>query len=111
VGLVRWALYKGREYYVVWEGTTRRGPAYKLSFKDGTKQFWADATAVKVTKSYPRPQTIRSLREYVQTRREGLGYQDYQEAIEWAEDLDEFREVRRLESLGYRGWVDEQRRS
>lgn len=46
------ASYKGREYLLVWEGTTSRGPAAKLAFTDGSKVFWADAAAVHVTKRY-----------------------------------------------------------
>lgn len=46
------ARYKGREYLLVWEGTTRRGRAAKLAFRDGSKIFWADAAAVEVTKRY-----------------------------------------------------------
>src|SRR5690606_34018090 len=40
------AEYKGRTYYVVWRGQTRRGDAVKLLFRDGSKTFWADAGEV-----------------------------------------------------------------
>ncbi|WP_394847383.1 hypothetical protein LZC95_07950 [Pendulispora brunnea] len=46
------ARYKGKEYLLVWEGDTKRGPAAKLAFSDGSKVFWADASAVQVTKRY-----------------------------------------------------------
>ena len=46
------ATYKGKTYILVWEGETRRGPAAKLAFADGSKVFWADAAAVQVTKRY-----------------------------------------------------------
>ena len=46
------ARYKSREYILVWEGQTRRGPACKLAFTDGSKVFWADAAEVEVTKRY-----------------------------------------------------------
>ena len=46
------ARYKGREYLLVWEGTTSRGAAAKLAFLDGTNVFWADGSAIQVTKRY-----------------------------------------------------------
>lgn len=44
--------YKGREYLVVWTGTTRRGEVAKLAFLDGTNIFWASRAEVEVTKTY-----------------------------------------------------------
>lgn len=46
------ASYKGREYIMVWEGTTSRGQACKLAFADGSKVFWAGAGEYQVTKRY-----------------------------------------------------------
>ena len=46
------ARYKGKEYILVWEGTTRRGRAAKLAFADGSRVFWSDASEVQVTKRY-----------------------------------------------------------
>lgn len=48
------ATYKGRPYLLLWVGETRRGQAAKLAFADGSKVFWADASAVEVTKVYER---------------------------------------------------------
>jgi hypothetical protein len=46
------ARYKGKEYVMVWEGTTSRGQAAKLSFSDGSKVFWANAGEYEVVKRY-----------------------------------------------------------
>lgn len=46
------ARYKGREYLLVWEGDTRRGPAAKLAFLDGSSVFWASHGEYEVTKRY-----------------------------------------------------------
>lgn len=34
--------YKGRNYTVVFAGTTKFGEKAKLSFLDGSKEFWVD---------------------------------------------------------------------
>lgn len=78
------ATYKGRTYYVA--GRVERGrtnwddevePVYSrdgsrvlLYFRDGSSQFWAAREAVRIEKSYRRPTTIRSLREYAAQKRE-----------------------------------------
>lgn len=47
------AEYKGRQYYVRWQGTTKRGTeAFRLVTLDGKIDFWADAAACKWTKHY-----------------------------------------------------------
>lgn len=46
------ARYKGKEYLLVWEGTTSRGQAAKLAFSDGSKVFWANGGEYEVTKRY-----------------------------------------------------------
>jgi hypothetical protein len=46
------ARYQGREYLLLWEGTTKRGPAAKLAFRDGSKAFWASHGEYEITKRY-----------------------------------------------------------
>jgi hypothetical protein len=46
------AKYKGREYLLVWEGNTRRGPSAKLAFLDGSSIFWTAPGTYEVTKYY-----------------------------------------------------------
>jgi hypothetical protein len=47
------ATYKGRAgYLVLWTGTTSRGEAVKLAFRDGSKVFWADRAEVQIDKTY-----------------------------------------------------------
>lgn len=77
------ATYKGRPYLLLWLGETRRGPAAKLAFSDGSKTFWADASAVEVTKRYEadrygKPMTfgrLEALRAKYKRARE-QGYED-----------------------------------
>lgn len=38
--------YKGRQYRLLWSGKTKYGQRCKLSFMDGTKEFWADSSLV-----------------------------------------------------------------
>lgn len=78
------AQYKGKEYLLVWSGVTRRGPAAKLAFRDGSKVFWAPLGEVKITKVYQEREyrgrrepgmtfgRLERLREeYAQAKREG----------------------------------------
>ncbi len=47
------ATYKGKPgYLILWMGTTSRGEAAKLAFRDGGKIFWADMADVQVDKEY-----------------------------------------------------------
>lgn len=46
------ARYKGHLYYVLWNGMTSRGEAFKLAFRDGSKTFWANAQDVTWEKRY-----------------------------------------------------------
>jgi hypothetical protein len=55
------AQYKEREYLLVWEGETKRGPAAKLAFRDGSKVFWASRGEYRVIKHYREPMTLRQL--------------------------------------------------
>lgn len=67
------ATYKGREYLLIWEGNTRRGPAAKLAFADGSKVFWASQGEYAVSKHYERPITLAKLnrlREEYKSQRE-----------------------------------------
>ena len=106
------AEYKGKSYYIVWSARTSRGTdAFRLLFMDGTKTFWAGARDVRATKTYRKPRTLRELQEYAQAAREGLTYKDYQAEIDWAEELDNFDDVARLERMGYRGWLAEKKRN
>ena len=40
------ATYKGRTYRLDWVGQTRYGRRAKLSFMDGSKSFWVDASKI-----------------------------------------------------------------
>jgi hypothetical protein len=76
------ASYKGKTYYVAgrvereWNTSvydeevspvmTRDRSKYLLYFRDGSSQFWADATAVQIVKWYERPKTIRGLQEFAE---------------------------------------------
>jgi hypothetical protein len=57
------ASYKGRSYLLVWEGDTRRGPAAKLAFSDGSKVFWANQGEYEVERRYRAPVSIGRLQE------------------------------------------------
>lgn len=47
------ASYKGKSgYLVLWTGTTSRGQAAKLAFRDGSKIFWANLSEVCIEKRY-----------------------------------------------------------
>ena len=47
------AAYKGKSgYLILWMGTTSKGEAAKLAFRDGSKIFWADRSAITVEKMY-----------------------------------------------------------
>jgi len=45
------ATYKGRKYRVNWIGDTKYGRRAKLSFFDGSREFWVDASAITVSAS------------------------------------------------------------
>jgi hypothetical protein len=51
----RTAEYKGRTYRLLWIGTTKHGQRAHLQFFDGSKDFWADASAVTVSESTHTP--------------------------------------------------------
>lgn len=70
------ATYKGKSYYVVWDGNSRKTGEYccKLCFRDGSKEFWAkEMDQLKITKRYNKPQSIADLQAYAK---------DYQQARE-----------------------------
>lgn len=81
------AEYRRKTYYVVgrvvrgrthWDDTvepvkTRDGGRYLLAFFDGSRTFWADATAVRIVKQYDKPQTIAGLRRYAERAKAGGG--------------------------------------
>ena len=48
------AEYKGRQYYVRWYGTTKRGEAFRLVTLDAKVDFWADASQCRWTKHYEK---------------------------------------------------------
>jgi len=72
--------YKGKTYYLA--GRTERGHTsyddrvravqtqdgakYLLYFRDGSSQFWAAASEVKLVKGYDRPQTISGLKRFAE---------------------------------------------
>lgn len=45
------AEYKGRKYKLAWQGTTKYGERAKLQFFDGSKEFWVDASTIRITES------------------------------------------------------------
>lgn len=112
------ANYKGRPCYVAAREsaddddgvslvTTRDGSRMLLVSHDGTRQWWASATDVRVTKQYQAPMTIGSLRDYAMRAKNGeedLSYSAYLAEIEGAEDMDCFTAARALERMGYREW-------
>ena len=68
------AEHKGRGYLLVWEGTTKHGPACKLAFRDGSKTFWSNEA--KVTKRFKRSMTVGALLDYAEeqkSERNGTG--------------------------------------
>lgn len=67
------ARYKGRTYLVLFNGQTKRGPAAKLCFRDGSNVFWADGSAVEITKIYREPLSIARLDELAAEYREHGG--------------------------------------
>jgi hypothetical protein len=55
------ATYKGKSgYLILWMGTTSKGEAAKLAFRDGSKVFWADRTAITVEKTYQPRENYRT---------------------------------------------------
>lgn len=82
------ATYKGKSYYVLgrvvrgrtqWDDTvnpiqTRDGNKMLLSFRDGSKSFWANTNAITVAKWYQKGKTIDALRRFAeQSRAQGGG--------------------------------------
>lgn len=79
------AKYKGRIYFLVgkiqrgrthWDDTvapvqTRDGNKLLLSFRDGSKTFWADVNAVQIEKRYEKPQTIGGLKRFADDMKKG----------------------------------------
>lgn len=57
------AIYKGKTYPYSFLGETKNGPAAKLHFRDGTKDFWAHASEITVVKEYREPISLRRLNE------------------------------------------------
>lgn len=57
------AEYKGRTYFFVKEGVSTRGPYVRLMFRDGSKTFFADASAVKIKKRFARPTPLSLISE------------------------------------------------
>ena len=39
--------YKGKTYYLLWEGRTKFGDKCKLQYPDGTGDFWANSREVR----------------------------------------------------------------
>jgi len=86
------AAYKGKTYLLLWSGETKRGPAAKLCFRDGSKVFWADGPEVQIIKTYREPLSIAKLdrlaeeyryqREHDGERRPGTRY-ECEECGDW----------------------------
>jgi len=78
------AEYKGKTFYVagrvirgrthwddqVGEVTSRDGSSVLLYFRDGSSSFWAKTADVRVVKSYRKPTTIKSLRDFAERAKE-----------------------------------------
>lgn len=67
------ATYQGKTYLLLWSGTTKRGEAAKLAFRDGSKVFWADLAAVAITKTYREPVSLAQLDRWAQEYRDAGG--------------------------------------
>lgn len=65
------ANYKGRQYYILFEGETRRGYGLKLCYLDGSRSFWAEPSLATVTKRFRKAVTIQYLNEYRKAAQEG----------------------------------------
>lgn len=71
------AEYKGKTYYVAsreFEAkpiTTSDGHKVLLFFRDGSSQFWAPRSLVRIVKSYQQPRTIADIQEYAERAAEG----------------------------------------
>lgn len=39
--------YKGKQYGLIWKGITKFGHRAHLSFTDGSKDFWVDASKIE----------------------------------------------------------------
>ena len=65
------AEYKGRTYYVVWQGPTKLGHGWKLAFSDGSKVFWAKSEngEPRWAKRYAEAKTIGSLRQFAEAKK------------------------------------------
>src|ERR1043166_8119820 len=42
------AVYNGRKYRLAWSGATKYGRRAKLSFLDGSKEFWVDLAKIEI---------------------------------------------------------------
>lgn len=81
--------YKGRTYYALgrvvrgrthWDDSvapiqTRDGGKFLVSFRDGSKSFWAAATEIQWLKNYRKPTTIASLLAYAERAKQAGGGQ------------------------------------
>jgi hypothetical protein len=56
----RYASYKGKTYRCLYTGQTKFGRKAKLSFLDGSKEFWVDLSLVTV--DVPAPSSSRGSR-------------------------------------------------
>lgn len=77
------ATYKGKTYYVLgrkvrgrthWDDTvtpiqTRDGSKLLLSFRDGSKSFWASTSEAKIVKVFQKGKTIDALRKFAEESR------------------------------------------
>jgi hypothetical protein len=65
------ATYKGKTYYVLYEGPTKQGkPCAKLVSRDGSLVFWAaDMAQFRLLKTYRAPTSIAALRAYAERRK------------------------------------------
>lgn len=94
------AEYKGRSYFIRWEGTTAKGESFRLVSFDGRLSFWASADQVVVTKRYeareqrnfygrqnrfskPQFPTIAGIRKFTEDRKAGNGRGECTECGHW----------------------------
>lgn len=52
------AMYRGREYFLLWHGTTKAGTGAKLAYMDGSKIFWARLDDVVIINRFRNGQGI-----------------------------------------------------
>lgn len=67
------AIYRGKAYYLLFEGETKRGYSIRLTFRDGSKDFWVkDVSDVQILKRYEHPRSIEDLHAYAKLKKQEI---------------------------------------